>query len=171
MDVFDRAQAGESVEKCRRPYKGGKLASAHRRRFSKMRKTVRSFTAAAAFLILAGAALAQAPDWYHDREERFRGEHWRARMFTEIREDLNHVQSVTFGGRDEFRLVRTKQELNELQGDLTARRYNEAKLDEVIGSLQRVVADNRMGPRDRDILNQDLEHLRDYRAHHEGWGH
>jgi hypothetical protein len=135
-----------------------------------MRKTVRSFTAAAAFLILAGAAVAQAPDWYHNREERFRGEHWRARMFTEIKEDLNHVQSVTFTGRDEYRIVRTKQELDELQGDLVARRYHEQKLDEVIGSLQRVVADNRMAARERDILNEDLEHLRDYRAHHEGWG-
>ena len=91
-------------------------------------------------------------------------------MFAEVKEDLNHVQAKTFPGRDEYRIVRTKQELDELQSDLAARRYDESKLDEVIRTLQRVVADNRMSPRDRDILNDDLQRLRDYRAHHEGWG-
>lgn len=137
-----------------------------------MHKILRRSTAAAAFLILTGAALAQAPDWYEHREERFRGENWRAHMFAEVREDLDHVQSKTFPvGRDEFRLVRTKQQLDELQSDLAAHRYAEPKLDEVIGTLQKVVADNRMSPRDRDVLNDDLRRLRDYRAHHEGWVH
>jgi hypothetical protein len=136
-----------------------------------MSKILRNVTAATAFVIMAVAAMAQAPDWYQQREERFRGEQWRARMFTEIRQDLDHVQAKTFPvGRDEYRLVRTKQQLDELQSDLDAHRYSEAKLDEVIGTLQRVVADNRMSARDRDILNNDLEHLRDYRAHHERWG-
>ena len=91
-------------------------------------------------------------------------------MFTEVKEDLDHVQSKTFPvGRDEYRIVRTKQELDELQGELTAHRYSEQKLDEVIATLQRVVADNRMSPRDRDVLNDDLQRLRDYRAHHENW--
>lgn len=136
-----------------------------------MRKIFLRSTALAAFFVLAGIAVAQPPDWYAHREERFRGEQWRAHMFAEIREDLDHVQATTFGGRDEFRLVRTKQELNELQGDLTAHRYSEAKLDQVIGTMQRVVADNRMRPRDRDLLNDDLQRLRDYRAHHENWLH
>jgi hypothetical protein len=135
-----------------------------------MRSILRNSTATAAFLILAGAALAQ-PDWYHQREERFKGENWRGRIFTEVREDLNHVQSTTFGGRDEFRLVRTKEQLNELQGDLAAHRYSEAKLDEVIATMQRVVADNRMPARDRDMLNDDLQRMRDYRAHHDRWEH
>jgi hypothetical protein len=135
-----------------------------------MRKVFRVPATAAALLILAGAALAQPPDWYQQREERFHGEHWRTRMFAEIKEDLNHVQAKTFGGHDEFRLVRTKQQLDELQGDLAAHRYTEAKLDEVIGTMQKVVADNRMSGRDRDMLNDDLQRLRDYRAHHESWG-
>jgi hypothetical protein len=126
--------------------------------------------ASAALLVLAGAAVAQNPDWYQHRGERFRGEQWRARMFAEVKEDLDHVQSKTFPiGRDEYRIVRTKQQLDELQNDFTAHRYSEAKLDEVIGALQKVVADNRMSARDRDILNEDLNHLRDYRAHHEEW--
>ena len=135
-----------------------------------MRSILRNSTATAAFLILAGTVLAQ-PDWYQQREERFRGENWRGRLFTEVREDLNHVQAATFGGRDEFRLVRTKEQLNELQGDLAAHRYSEAKLDEVIATMQRVVADNRMPARDRDMLNDDLQRMRDYRAHHDRWEH
>lgn len=136
-----------------------------------MRSILRSSTAAAAFLLLAGAALAQPPDWYQQREERYRGQNWRQHMFTEIKADLDHVQATTYGGRDEFRLVRTKQELDELQSDLAAHRYTEAKLDEVIGTMQRVAADNRMSARDRAIVNDDLQRLRDYRAHHDSWIH
>jgi hypothetical protein len=136
-----------------------------------MRKILLCSTAVTAFLMLAGIALAQPPDWYAHREERYRGEQWRGHMFAEVREDLDHVQAATFVGRDEFRLVRTKQELNELQSDLTAHRYSQVKLDQVIATMQRVVADNRMKPRDRDILNDDLQRLRDYREHHEHWQH
>jgi hypothetical protein len=134
-----------------------------------MLNLVRNVTAAAVFLIFAGAAAAQTPDWYQQREDRYRAEHWKAHMFAEIRTDLDHVQATTFSGRDEYRIERTKKDLDELQSDLAAGRYEEPKLDEVIGSLQRVVADNRMSPRDRDMLNDDLGRLRDYRAHHEQW--
>jgi hypothetical protein len=131
---------------------------------------LRGATATIAFLIVAGAAVAQAPDWYQHREERFHGERWRNRMFTEIREDLDHIQSKTFPiGRDEYRVVRAKQQLDELQSDLEAHRYSEGKLNDVIETVQKVAADNRMSARDRDILNEDLQHLRDYRAHHEEW--
>jgi len=135
-----------------------------------MHNSLRNLTAAAAFVILAGAALAQSSDWYKNREDRYRDEHWRGRIFSEIREDLDHVHTSVFAGHDEYRIVRTKEELNEMQNDLAAHRYNQAKLDEVIGNLQRVVADNRMTARDRDVLNDDLHRLRDYREHHENWG-
>jgi hypothetical protein len=126
---------------------------------------------AAALLILASSAFAQ-PDWYAHRDERWRDEHWRGRLFTEVKEDLDHVQGATEAFRvgDQYRLVRTKQELGELQSDLENRRYNQVKLDEVIGAMQKVVADNRMPERDRNVLTDDLRHLRDYREHHEGWG-
>jgi hypothetical protein len=134
-----------------------------------MRNAFRSGATVTAFLILAGVVMAQG-DWYEHRDERYRGEHWRARIFAEVKEDLDHVQSRTFPvGKDEYRLVRAKQELDELQNDLAAHRYNEAKLDEVVGTMQKVVADNRMSARDRDILNDDVQRLRDYREHHEHW--
>lgn len=136
-----------------------------------MKNVLRSGAAAAALLIFAGGAMAQAPDWYHHREERYHGERWRARLFAEVREDLNHVQATTFPGRDRYRIARTERELNELQADLAAGRYEEPKLDEVIGALHRVVSDNHLSPRDRDVLHEDLRRLREYREHHDGWMH
>jgi hypothetical protein len=125
----------------------------------------------AGLILLACLGLsAGAQDWYHEREARFRGEEWRAHLFSHVRMDLDHVQSVTWpGGRDRYRIDRTKHELDELQGKLENRRYDEHELNDVIGSLGRVVADNRMGPRDRELLNDDLNRLREYREHHDRW--
>jgi hypothetical protein len=144
-----------------------------------MNHILRNGMAVAAFGIFMGAAGAQDRDrrdrdydWYHqDRDDRYRDDRWRTRVFWQVREDLEHVQAGTFPiGRDQYRLQRTKQELNELQDKLSRGVYDERELDEVIGALQRVVADNRLSPRDRDILNDDLRKLREYRERHEGWG-
>jgi hypothetical protein len=145
-----------------------------------MNHAIRRGLAAGAFLIFVGAAGAQDRDrrdrdydWYHhDRDDRYRDENaWRARLFWHVREDLEHVQFATFPfGRDQYRIQQTKQELNELQDKLARGVYDQRELDDVIGALQRVVADNRMSARDRDLLNDDLRRLREYREHHEGWG-
>jgi hypothetical protein len=118
------------------------------------------------------SAVAQDRDeWYHNRDSFYHGEHWKARLFERIREDVEHVQSTTFPvSRDEFRLVQVKRELDELQNKMANREYDAPELDDVVHSLQKVVQSNRLSDRDRDVLNDDLEHLRDYRAHHEGWG-
>ena len=124
---------------------------------------------------LTASMQAQRPrddDAYHrDRDDYYRGNQWRARFFERIRDDLNHVQSVTFPlSTDEYRIARTKQELNELQNQLADHRYNEQELDEVISAMQRVVSDNRLSNRDRDILNDDLDRLRQFRERHNDWG-
>jgi hypothetical protein len=80
-------------------------------------------------------------------------------------------QAKTFPvGRDEFRIARTKEELSELQSKLAAGRYDQPELDNVIAGLQRVVSDNRLSPRDRDMLNDDLNRMRDFRARHDAYG-
>src|SRR5579871_4060933 len=131
---------------------------------------------AGAGLILFGltAGVQAAPqrddDAYHrDRDDYYRGDQWRARMFDRIRDDLNHVQTNVFGAvtGDQYRLDRAKQELGELQSAYSEHRYNERALDDVINALQRVVADNRLRDRDRDMLNNDLNHLREFREHHD----
>lgn len=130
--------------------------------------------AGAGLLVFSLTAGAQDRDrdrdeYHHDRDDAFRGE-WRGRLFERVRADLDHVQSATFPfSRDEYRLARTKVELNELQDKLANRQYDERELDDVIGALSRVVSDNRLSPRDRDILSDDLNRMRAYREHHADW--
>jgi len=110
-------------------------------------------------------------DSYHaDRDARFQDEHWRGRLFDDVREDLQHVQAATWpGGGDQYRLDRTVNELNILQSKLASHVYDERDLDDVIAVMSRVVSDNRMAPRDRDILTDDLTRMREYRDHHADW--
>lgn len=107
--------------------------------------------------------------WYQSRDTFFHGQNWHARLFQRVREDLDRVQTSSFRGSDEFRIDRTRQELNELQTKMAAGRYDQPELDEVIGALTRVVDSNRLSARDRDMLNDDLNRMRDYREHHENW--
>ena len=127
--------------------------------------------------IISGLILFAVPGFPQDRdrdEDRYhnedRGEgYWAGHLFERVRADLDHVQGITpvFSG-DEFRLAKAKQELSELQRSAAGGRFEqERELDDVINALQRVVADNRMPPRDRDLLNDDLNRLRDFKEHHE----
>jgi hypothetical protein len=111
-------------------------------------------------------------DVYHrDRDDWYRSQNWRGQLFERVRQDLDHVQSATFpSGGDRFRLASTRQELDELQSKLAAGRYDERELDDVIRALQRVVQDNQMTARDRDVLADDLNRLRDFRVRHEFYG-
>lgn len=113
---------------------------------------------------------AAAQDWYHDRDERFRGDDWRGHLFEHVRVDLDHIGSAVFAApREQRRLQRTKEELADLQGKLQAGRYDEHELNDVIDSMVKSANDQRLSPRDRDVLHDDLNRLRDYRAHHDTW--
>jgi hypothetical protein len=123
---------------------------------------------------LTASMQAQRPrddDSYHrDRDDYFRGDQWRARMFDRVRDDLNHVQTTWFSGGDQYRIDRAKQELNELQTAMADHRFNERALGDVVNAMQRVVSDNRLSDRDRSILNDDLARLRQFRERHDDWG-
>jgi hypothetical protein len=108
--------------------------------------------------------------YYQSRDTFFRDQRWKARLFERVRDDLDRVQASTFPvSRDEFRIAKTKQELNELQSKLAAGRYDQPELDDAISSLQKVVDSNKLSPRDREMLADDLNRMRDYREHHENW--
>jgi hypothetical protein len=120
----------------------------------------------------AGQALAQYRDddtWHQTREGFFAGNSWRMHLFERVQADLDHVQSVAFAGADELRIAHTKQQVAELQGKLAEGKYDQPELDEAVAGLEKVLADNRLSPRDRDMLNDDLSRVRDYRAHHADW--
>lgn len=110
-------------------------------------------------------------DAYAARERFFQGEGWRRNLFQRVREDVEQVEhsTIPFTG-DRARLGRTVAELNELQGKLSEGRYDERQLDDVMGALRAVVEENRMSPRDRDVLSDDLNRLREFREHHDDYG-
>ena len=128
----------------------------------------RSFTIG---VILAGFALsAAAQDWYHEREERFRGEQWRAHIFVHVRTDLEHIWSASQAAdRERRRIDRTKEELTKMQADLDQGRFDNGLLNDVIDSLRKSSNDERLASRDREVLADDVVRLKDYQDHHDHW--
>ena len=126
--------------------------------------------------LLLFAMTAGAQDRDHDRDED-RYHHgdrdegwWHGHLFQRIRDDIQHVQSVTVSfSADQYRLTRVKEELNELQNKYEAHGYDQAEMDDVVNALARVVTDNHLSGRDRDMLDDDLNRLREFREHHEGY--
>ena len=102
--------------------------------------------------------------YWRDREQYYRGE-WRGNFFDRVREDIDHAERFSFpGGGDRYRLDRTRQELGDLQREWAEyHRVRDRDIQDVIEALGRVVRDNRLSPRDRDILNDDLNRLREFR--------
>jgi len=83
----------------------------------------RTFTAGVIVAALAFSAAAQ--DWYHDREERFRGEEWRPHIFMYVRTDLENIWSANRASdKERKRLERTKEELTKMQADLDQGRWD-----------------------------------------------
>ena len=119
-------------------------------------------------VILAALALtAAAQDWYHDREERFRGEEWRAHVFMHVRTDLDHVWSAfRASDRERGRLDRTKQELSKMQADFDQGRWDNSILNDVIDSIRKSSNDDRLTQRDRAVLADDLVRLKEFQDQH-----
>ena len=121
-------------------------------------------------LVAALGFSAAAQDWYHDRDERFRDEHWRAHVFEHVRTDLDHIGSAwRAADRERRRLERTREELGDLQAKMEQGRYDGGELNDVIDSLTKSSNDERLSPRDRDVLHDDTNRLMDYREHHDHW--
>jgi hypothetical protein len=132
-----------------------------------MVKILRSATAATAFLILAGAAMAQAPDWYQQREERFSGEQWRLHLFAHVRTDLDHVWAGLAKDKELARLQRTEDELTKMQADLDETRWDNGLLNDVIDSIAKSSNDDRLRMRDRAVLADDLRRLKEFQDQHQ----
>jgi hypothetical protein len=127
---------------------------------------------AAIFILASVISIAFAQDWYHDREERYRGDQWRPHVFSEVRQDLDHIWSARFASEKEnARLDKTKEELTKMQADLDQGRFDNGLLNDVIDSIRKSADDQRLSPRDREVLNDDLNRLHDYQLHHNHWNH
>jgi len=120
-------------------------------------------------IMTALALTAVAQDWYHEREERFRGEQWRAHVFMHVRSDLEHVWSGRASDKERKRIERTEEELTKMQADLEQGRFDNGILNDVIDSIRKSANDDRLAPRDRNVLADDLVRLKDYQDHHDHW--
>ena len=120
-----------------------------------------------ATLIMTALALSiAAQDWHHEREERFRGEQWRPRLFLYVRSDLENVWSGRARDKERERLARTEEELTKMQADLDQGRWDNGLLNDVIDSIRKSSNDERLPPRDRDILADDLVRLKEFQDRH-----
>jgi hypothetical protein len=124
-------------------------------------------TFAAGVVVVALAVSAAAQDWYHDREERFRGEGWRPHVFMHVRTDLEHTWSaVKASNQERTRLQKTEEELTKMQADLDQGRWDNGILNDVIDSIRKSSNDNRLAQRDRAVLADDLGRLKEFQDQH-----
>ncbi|HUO28561.1 MAG TPA: hypothetical protein VMU80_05055 [Bryobacteraceae bacterium] len=113
-----------------------------------------------------------AQDWYHERDERFQGEGWRAHIFDNVRTDLEHVWSVyRASDRERVRLNKTREELYKMQTDLNQGRFDNGLLNDVIDSMRKSSNDDRLAARDREVIADDLIRLKDFQRNHNHWPH
>src|ERR1035438_3650537 len=121
----------------------------------------------AGIVVAALAFSAAAQDWYHDREERFRGEGWRPHIFMHVRTDLEHVWSaVRASDQERRRLERTKEELTQMQADFDKGRWDNGILNDAIDSIRKSSNDERLAERDRAVLADDLTRLKEFQDRH-----
>jgi hypothetical protein len=110
-------------------------------------------------------------DWHRDRDTFMGRDDWRMRLFDRVRDDVTHIRSTTFPfGRDQYRLGRAVQELNDLQAKLARGFFDGREVDDVTNILGAVLRDNRLDRRDREILSDDLNRLQDFRQRHAEYG-
>lgn len=107
-----------------------------------------------------------AQDWYRDREQRFRGEQWRAHIFEHVRTDLEHVWSGKAADRERARLQKTEEELTRMQADLNQGRWDNGVLNDAIDSIQKSSNDEHLAPRDRNVLADDVNRLKEFQNQH-----
>jgi len=124
-----------------------------------------------AVLFLASVTLmASAQDWYHDRDARYQGDQWRGQIFSDVSSDLDHIWSArNASDKENARLNKTKEELGRMQADLEQGRFDNGILNDVIDSIKKSSNDERLSPRDRDVLSDDLARLHDYQVNHNHW--
>ena len=137
-----------------------------------MKQTSKQMITAALITAAFFGVSAAAQDWYHDRDSRYKGEQWRSQVFAQVRSDLDHIYSARKASdKERTRLEKTKEELTKLQSDLDQGRFDNGILNDVIDSLAKSANDDRLAPRDRSVLSDDRDRLKDYQNNHDHWKH
>ena len=124
-----------------------------------MQKLLLRNFAIAGLLVISVAANAQ------DRRDGY-GDVRRGEPLDRVRADLDRaVRDMYYlSGGEARRINHARDEIGEFQRKWERGKFDKGELDDVIGSLQHVVDKNRLQPRDRDRLLDDLNRLREFRA-------
>jgi hypothetical protein len=117
-------------------------------------------------IITAFVLSAAAQDWYHQRDDRYRGDAWRSHLFTEVRADLEHVWSGHAADKERERLTKTEEELTKMQADLDQGRWDNGILNDVIDSIRKSSDDQRLAARDKNVLADDVRRLKEFQDAH-----
>lgn len=96
---------------------------------------------------------------------------WGREPLDRVRADLDRsARDMRYlSGGELRRFERAREEIREFQEKWNRGRFDRHELDDVIGSLQKVVNGNRIRPRDRDFLLNDLARLREIRSRSGGF--
>jgi hypothetical protein len=124
----------------------------------------RLFTTGVILTALTVSAFAQ--DWYKQRDERFRGDKWRPHVFDQVRTDLEHVWSGHAADQERTRLQKTQDELRKMQADLDQGRWDNGILNDVIDSIRKSSNDDRLAQRDKAVLADDVNRLKEFQDQH-----
>ncbi|MBV8549790.1 MAG: hypothetical protein JOY54_00715 [Acidobacteriaceae bacterium] len=123
------------------------------------------------FLASVGFGVA-GQDWYHNRDEYYRGEHWHAHVFARVHDDLDHIYTAGAASeKEQNRIQRTKEELTGLQAKLDQGVWDNGTVNDVIDSLRKSANDERLGPQDRQVLADDAARIHDFQRNHNQWLH
>ncbi len=132
------------------------------------------------FTALAAQAQVYGPGRYgdddrYDRDDRgYRDEpYYRsgAPSFNRIQSDLRHAESNSYRDRgDRKRFDKAREELREFQRAWNSGRFDRHELDDTIGAIQKVIDHGEMRYRDREILQGDVESLREFRSAYRDYG-
>lgn len=86
-------------------------------------------------------------------------------LIARTQEDLRRIADLTREKKDEReRIDNVQKHLSEFDRELSKNKFDKDKLDTAIDDLKNLVEHNTLAVEDRDLLNRDLEELRQMRS-------
>ncbi len=116
-------------------------------------------------VIVAGFVFnAMGQDWYQQRQ--LSEDQWRLHLFSQVKQDLEHVWTGVAKDKELERLAKTENQLAKMQTDLDQTRWDNGLVNDVIDSISKSADDKRLQPRDRGVLAEDVRRLKQFQDLH-----
>lgn len=125
---------------------------------------MRIFMTVALLLGSMGPTFAQEDRHRDDRhrEDRYREEN----LCQTVAADIQHTEGYTrLKGRERERIENALRHLSEFDSAFQRGKFDKDKLDKAIDDVKNLADNNAMSPEDRRLLHEDLDRLREFRAH------